>query len=158
MRPATLNVFPSQPMHTRNPASTTKVHRLYIIHSKESNGSYSTEIGVIWEKMSAWIWIEWPINVKLWKECLESTWLDPTRAKVDSNCYLEMLHRLYVLNSAPTFKIFLWPVAQTFVDAKTIAIIQVLDPSHWVNYMRSSTSNSPTFYNCMCVRVNKKTV
>ncbi|PWA52852.1 sec14p-like phosphatidylinositol transfer family protein [Artemisia annua] len=49
-------------------------------------------------------------------------------AKVDSNYYPETLHRMYVVNAAPTFKKFLWPAAQKFLDAKTIAKIQVLDP------------------------------
>ncbi|KAK1406915.1 hypothetical protein QVD17_38524 [Tagetes erecta] len=49
-------------------------------------------------------------------------------AKVDSNYYPETLHRMFVVNAGPTFKNCLWPAAQKFLDAKTIAKIQVLDP------------------------------
>ncbi|KAD4386322.1 hypothetical protein E3N88_26491 [Mikania micrantha] len=49
-------------------------------------------------------------------------------AKVDSNYYPETLHRMFVVNAGPTFKNCLWPAAQKFLDAKTIAKIQVLEP------------------------------
>ncbi|KVH99215.1 phosphatidylinositol/phosphatidylcholine transfer protein SFH13-like [Cynara cardunculus var. scolymus] len=49
-------------------------------------------------------------------------------AKVDSNYYPETLHRMFVVNAGPTFKKCLWPAAQKFLDAKTIAKIQVLEP------------------------------
>ncbi|KAJ9567701.1 hypothetical protein OSB04_003667 [Centaurea solstitialis] len=49
-------------------------------------------------------------------------------AKVDSNYYPETLHRMFIVNAGPTFKKCLWPAAQKFLDAKTIAKIQVLEP------------------------------
>lgn len=49
-------------------------------------------------------------------------------AKVDSNYYPETLHRMFVVNASPTFKKCLWPAAQKFLDAMTIAKIQVLEP------------------------------
>ncbi|KAJ0578846.1 putative CRAL-TRIO lipid binding domain, CRAL/TRIO domain, CRAL/TRIO domain superfamily [Helianthus annuus] len=49
-------------------------------------------------------------------------------SKVDSNYYPETLHRMFVVNAGPTFKNCLWPAAQKFLDAKTIAKIQVLEP------------------------------
>ncbi|KAL8264231.1 hypothetical protein R6Q59_022361 [Mikania micrantha] len=49
-------------------------------------------------------------------------------AKVDSSYYPETLHQLYVINASSTFKNYLWPAAQKFLDAKTIPKIQVLEP------------------------------
>ncbi|KAL6543030.1 hypothetical protein OROHE_010550 [Orobanche hederae] len=49
-------------------------------------------------------------------------------AKIDNNYYPETLHRMYVVNAGPGFKKVLWPAAQKFLDPKTIAKIQVLDP------------------------------
>lgn len=49
-------------------------------------------------------------------------------AKVDNNYYPETLHRMYVVNAGSTFKKYLWPAAQKFLDAKTIAKIHVLEP------------------------------
>nr|GEY10824.1 hypothetical protein [Tanacetum cinerariifolium] len=48
-------------------------------------------------------------------------------AKVDNNYYPETLHRMYVVNAGSTFKRYLWPAAQKFLDPKTIAKIQVLE-------------------------------
>ncbi|KAJ7963486.1 Phosphatidylinositol/phosphatidylcholine transfer protein [Quillaja saponaria] len=48
--------------------------------------------------------------------------------KVDSSYYPETLHRMYVVNAGPGFKKMLWPAAQKFLDAKTIAKIKVLEP------------------------------
>ncbi|KAI3703114.1 hypothetical protein L6452_28870 [Arctium lappa] len=48
--------------------------------------------------------------------------------KVDSNYYPETLHHMFVINASPTFKKYLWPAAQKFLDAKTIPKIQVLEP------------------------------
>lgn len=49
-------------------------------------------------------------------------------AKVDNNYYPETLHRMFVVNAGSTFKKYLWPAAQKFLDAKTIAKIHVLEP------------------------------
>lgn len=38
--------------------------------------------------------------------------------------HLQTLHRMYIVNAGPGFK-FLWPAAQKFLDAKTIAKIHV---------------------------------
>ncbi|GKB03148.1 phosphatidylinositol/phosphatidylcholine transfer protein SFH13-like protein [Tanacetum coccineum] len=48
-------------------------------------------------------------------------------AKVDNNYYPETLHRMYVVNAGSTFKRYIWPAAQKFLDPKTIAKIQVLE-------------------------------
>lgn len=49
-------------------------------------------------------------------------------SKVDNSFYPETLHRMFIVNAGSTFKRCLWPAAQKFLDAKTIAKIQVLDP------------------------------
>uniref|UniRef100_A0A803QA55 CRAL-TRIO domain-containing protein n=1 Tax=Cannabis sativa TaxID=3483 RepID=A0A803QA55_CANSA len=48
--------------------------------------------------------------------------------KIDNSYYPETLHRMYIVNAGPGFKKMLWPAAQKFLDAKTIAKIQVLEP------------------------------
>lgn len=48
--------------------------------------------------------------------------------RVDNNYYPETLHRMFIVNAGPGFKKMLWPAAQKFLDAKTIAKIQVLEP------------------------------
>ncbi|KAJ6301416.1 hypothetical protein OIU77_015673, partial [Salix suchowensis] len=48
--------------------------------------------------------------------------------KIDSNYYPETLHRMFIVNAGPGFKKMLWPAAQKFLDAQTIAKIQVLEP------------------------------
>ncbi|GAB4849830.1 Phosphatidylinositol/phosphatidylcholine transfer protein sfh13 [Ancistrocladus abbreviatus] len=48
--------------------------------------------------------------------------------KIDNNYYPETLHRMYIVNAGAGFKKMLWPAAQKFLEAKTIAKIQVLDP------------------------------
>ncbi|XP_022940995.1 phosphatidylinositol/phosphatidylcholine transfer protein SFH13-like isoform X3 [Cucurbita moschata] len=48
--------------------------------------------------------------------------------KTDSNYYPETLHRTYIVNAGSGFKKILWPAAQKFIDMKTVAKIQVLEP------------------------------
>lgn len=48
-------------------------------------------------------------------------------ARVDNSYYPETLHRMFIVNASPSFKKMLWPAAQRFLDAKTIAKILVLD-------------------------------
>ncbi|XP_031257551.1 phosphatidylinositol/phosphatidylcholine transfer protein SFH13-like [Pistacia vera] len=48
--------------------------------------------------------------------------------KIDNNYYPETLHRMYIVNAGSGFKKMLWPAAQKFLDAKTLAKIQVLEP------------------------------
>ncbi|CAI8608824.1 unnamed protein product [Vicia faba] len=48
--------------------------------------------------------------------------------KIDSSYYPETLNRMYIVNAGPGFRKMLWPAAQKFLDAKTIAKIQVLEP------------------------------
>ena len=38
---------------------------------------------------------------------------------------LQTLHKMFIVNAGPGFKKMLWPAAQKFLDAKTIAKIQV---------------------------------
>lgn len=38
---------------------------------------------------------------------------------------MQTLHRMYIVNAGTGFKKFLWPAAQKFLDAKTVAKIQV---------------------------------
>ncbi|GLT83771.1 hypothetical protein SLE2022_020430 [Rubroshorea leprosula] len=48
--------------------------------------------------------------------------------KIDNNYYPETLHRMYIVNAGSGFKKMLWPAAQKFLDPKTIAKIQVMEP------------------------------
>nr|GMC75597.1 phosphatidylinositol/phosphatidylcholine transfer protein SFH13 [Ipomoea batatas] len=49
-------------------------------------------------------------------------------AKIDSSNYPETLNQLFIVNAGPGFRRVLWPAAQKFLDAKTIAKSQVLEP------------------------------
>ncbi|KAK6149471.1 hypothetical protein DH2020_016996 [Rehmannia glutinosa] len=56
-----------------------------------------------------------------------ATSLLASMVKIDNSYYPETLHRMYIVNAGPGFKRVLWPAAQKFLDAKTIAKIHVLD-------------------------------
>uniref|UniRef100_A0A1J3DX00 Phosphatidylinositol/phosphatidylcholine transfer protein SFH13 n=1 Tax=Noccaea caerulescens TaxID=107243 RepID=A0A1J3DX00_NOCCA len=49
-------------------------------------------------------------------------------SKIDNSYYPETLYRMYIVNAGTGFKKMLWPAAQKFLDAKTIAKIHVLEP------------------------------
>nr|GMC72334.1 phosphatidylinositol/phosphatidylcholine transfer protein SFH13 [Ipomoea batatas] len=47
-------------------------------------------------------------------------------AKIDSSNYPETLNQLFIVNAGPGFRRVLWPAAQKFLDAKTIAKSQLV--------------------------------
>ncbi|XP_010552329.1 PREDICTED: phosphatidylinositol/phosphatidylcholine transfer protein SFH13-like [Tarenaya hassleriana] len=49
-------------------------------------------------------------------------------SKIDNSYYPETLNRMYIVNAGTGFKKMLWPAAQKFLDARTIAKIHVLEP------------------------------
>nr|XP_027113160.1 phosphatidylinositol/phosphatidylcholine transfer protein SFH13-like isoform X4 [Coffea arabica] len=62
--------------------------------------------------------------------------------KINNNYYPETLHRMFIVNAGPGFKKVLWPAAQKFLDAKTIAKIQARlfwSLSLWENYLKPLT-------------------
>ncbi|KAL5815187.1 hypothetical protein ACOSQ3_025983 [Xanthoceras sorbifolium] len=72
--------------------------------------------------------------------------------KIDSNYYPETLHRLFIINAGSGFRV-LWKVLKAFLDARTLAKIQVLG----YNYLSNLTEiidpgNLPSFLggNCTC--------
>ncbi|KAI7734431.1 hypothetical protein M8C21_004080 [Ambrosia artemisiifolia] len=73
-------------------------------------------------------------------------------SKVDSNYYPETLHRMFIVNASSTFKNCLWPAAQKFLDAKTIAKIQVLEPKSLSKLQEAiDPSQLPDFLGGSCV-------
>ncbi|KAI3675729.1 hypothetical protein L1987_85321 [Smallanthus sonchifolius] len=72
-------------------------------------------------------------------------------AKVDNNYYPETLHRMFVVNAGSTFKRYIWPAAQKFLDAKTIAKIHVLEPKSLGKLLEAiDTSQLPDFLGGSC--------
>uniref|UniRef100_A0A6P6FN06 phosphatidylinositol/phosphatidylcholine transfer protein SFH13 isoform X1 n=1 Tax=Ziziphus jujuba TaxID=326968 RepID=A0A6P6FN06_ZIZJJ len=85
-------------------------------------------------------------------------------SKIDNNYYPETLHHMYIVNAGPAFKKMLWPAAQKFLDAKTIAKIHVLEPKSLHKLLEViDTSQLPEFlggsctcpYEGGCLRSNK---
>ncbi|KAJ6776789.1 PHOSPHATIDYLINOSITOL/PHOSPHATIDYLCHOLINE TRANSFER PROTEIN SFH13 [Salix koriyanagi] len=69
----------------------------------------------------------------------------------DSNYYPETLHRMFIVNAGPGFKKMLWPAAQKFLDAQTIAKIQVLEPRSLPKLLEVIESNQlPDFLGGSC--------
>ncbi|XP_076882575.1 phosphatidylinositol/phosphatidylcholine transfer protein SFH13-like [Bidens hawaiensis] len=72
-------------------------------------------------------------------------------AKVDNNYYPETLHRMFVVNAGSTFKRYIWPAAQKFLDSKTIAKIHVLEPKSLGKLLESiDASQLPDFLGGSC--------
>ncbi|CAF1996362.1 hypothetical protein YC2023_084958 [Brassica napus] len=72
--------------------------------------------------------------------------------KIDSNYYPETLHRLFVVNANSGFRM-LWLALKTFLDARTLAKVQVLGPNYLGELLEAiDPSNLPTFLggNCTC--------
>ncbi|CAH2046040.1 unnamed protein product [Thlaspi arvense] len=72
--------------------------------------------------------------------------------KIDSNYYPETLHRLFVVNASSGFRM-LWLALKTFLDARTLAKVQVLGPNYLGEILEAiDPSNLPTFLggNCTC--------
>ncbi|XP_057420873.1 phosphatidylinositol/phosphatidylcholine transfer protein SFH13-like isoform X2 [Lotus japonicus] len=71
--------------------------------------------------------------------------------KIDNSYYPETLYRMYIVNAGPAFKKMLWPAAQKFLDAKTIAKIQVLEPKSLCKLMDNiDSSQLPDFLGGSC--------
>ncbi|KAJ0230383.1 Phosphatidylinositol/phosphatidylcholine transfer protein SFH13 [Hirschfeldia incana] len=72
-------------------------------------------------------------------------------AKIDNSYYPETLHRMYIVNAGTGFKKMLWPAAQKFLDAKTIAKIHVLEPkSLSILHEAIDSSQLPDFLGGSC--------
>ncbi|XP_059666591.1 phosphatidylinositol/phosphatidylcholine transfer protein SFH13-like isoform X2 [Cornus florida] len=71
--------------------------------------------------------------------------------KIDNSYYPETLHRMFIVNAGPGFKKVLWPGAQKFLDAKTIAKIQVLEPKSLCKLIEAiDSSQLPDFLGGSC--------
>ncbi|XP_027330307.1 phosphatidylinositol/phosphatidylcholine transfer protein SFH13-like isoform X2 [Abrus precatorius] len=71
--------------------------------------------------------------------------------KIDSSYYPETLHQMYVVNAGPGFKKMLWPAAQKFLDSKTIAKIQILEPKSLYKLLEViDSSQLPDFLGGSC--------
>ncbi|CAL0310966.1 unnamed protein product [Lupinus luteus] len=71
--------------------------------------------------------------------------------KIDNNYYPETLHRMYIINAGTGFKKMLWPAARKFLDPKTIAKIQILDPKSLHKLLEAiDSSQLPDFFGGSC--------
>ncbi|KAF8409818.1 hypothetical protein HHK36_005897 [Tetracentron sinense] len=71
--------------------------------------------------------------------------------KIDNNYYPETLHRMFIVNAGPGFLKMLWPAAQKFLDAKTIAKIKVLEPKSLCKLLEAiDSSQLPEFLGGSC--------
>ncbi|KAL3508309.1 hypothetical protein ACH5RR_027710 [Cinchona calisaya] len=71
--------------------------------------------------------------------------------KIDNSYYPETLHRMFIVNAGPGFKKVLWPAAQKFLEAKTIAKIQVLEPKSLGKLLEAiDSSQLPDFLGGSC--------
>ncbi|KAF7141949.1 hypothetical protein RHSIM_Rhsim06G0234800 [Rhododendron simsii] len=74
-------------------------------------------------------------------------------SKIDNCYYPELLHSRAIasFNAGPGFKKMLWPAAQKFLDPKTIAKIQVLDPKSLSKLLEAvDSSQLPDFLGGSC--------
>lgn len=72
--------------------------------------------------------------------------------KIDSNYYPETLNRLFIVNAGSGFRA-LWTAIKAFLDARTIAKIEVLGSNYQSNLVEFiDPSNLPSFLcgNCTC--------
>lgn len=72
-------------------------------------------------------------------------------SKIDNSYYPETLHQMFIVNAGPGFKKMLWPAAQKFLDVKTIAKIQVLEPKSLSKLLEFiDSSQLPDFFGGSC--------
>ncbi|XP_020259667.1 phosphatidylinositol/phosphatidylcholine transfer protein SFH11 isoform X1 [Asparagus officinalis] len=73
--------------------------------------------------------------------------------KIDSSYYPETLHKLYIINAGPGFRM-LWKALNTFMEARTLSKIQVLGGKYQSKLLEAvDPSNLPEFLggSCKCL-------